>query len=132
LWEREYRELRVRPSSTRMAPSKALVLFSALLDFRSMSRVLDMSCGTGRNAIFLARQGCEVHCLDFPEQALGRLHEESQKAAVEDKIRVYRCSLDTRLPFDGETFDFVLDSCVFCHFIGLSQREHYREEVWRS
>ena len=55
LWDREYSDLKVIPSSTRQLPSKPLVLFAEILDFRKMRKVLDAGCGIGRNAIYLAQ-----------------------------------------------------------------------------
>ncbi len=57
--------MKVIPSSTRMLPSKALVLFSEILGFKNLHNVLDAGCGIGRNSIYLAQKGCEIHAVDF-------------------------------------------------------------------
>src|SRR5439155_4626998 len=100
LWDREFSQLQIIPSSTRMAPSKALVLFSELLGFGAKSRVLEPGCGTGRNSIYLARRGCEVHAIDFSNVALKKLSEEAERTHLAHKIHVYKRSLADGLPFD--------------------------------
>ena len=34
-------------------------------------RVLELGCGHGRNALYLASQGCQVEAVDFSAQAIG-------------------------------------------------------------
>lgn len=48
--------------------------------------VLDVACGSGRNALFLARQGWRVHAVDRDAAALGRLRaaRDAGEAAVDD------------------------------------------------
>ena len=65
IWDREYSEACVIPSSSREAPSHALLLFSELLGFRDMKRALDAGCGNGRNSLYLAQFGVQVEAIDF-------------------------------------------------------------------
>src|SRR2546426_830104 len=65
LWDQEYDKFQVIPSSTRPLPSKALLLFEHCLPLSESADVLDAGCGTGRNAVYLARRGCRVTALDF-------------------------------------------------------------------
>lgn len=131
LWEREYSALKVIPSSTRTSPSKALLLVSEILDFKNMHKVLDVGCGNGRNAIYLAQQGCDVYAIDFSEIALTQLHSAAVKAGVWDKINTYDCSLEEPFPFEENCFDLVLDSYVFCHFTDRRLKQKYRKELRR-
>lgn len=131
LWDREYSTLKVIPSSTRQKPSKALLLFSEILGFENMRNVLDAGCGIGRNSVYLAQKGCDVHAVDFSETALRQLHNAAAKADVWDKIHTYNCSLENPFPFQDNFFDLVLDSYVFCHFTDDSSKQHYRKELHR-
>jgi len=58
---------------------------------------LDLACGTGRNAIALARNGWRVEAVDLSAPALQILTEHAEEAGVREAI-------DTRL-IDLETFD---------------------------
>ena len=51
-------------------PSPELVGFMFASGRGSRMRVLEVGCGTGRDAIFLAQCGHEVHALDLSEEAL--------------------------------------------------------------
>jgi SAM-dependent methyltransferase len=130
-WNREYETLRVIPSSTRDIPSKALLLFSELLDFENAGLVLDVGCGNGRNAVYLARQGCTVHALDFSKAALDATKSAALRAGLDHRIRLYSASLLSSLPWKDDTFDLVIDSYVFCHFTDEQVKRSYIAELGR-
>lgn len=131
VWDREYDTFRAIPSSTRRLPSKALLLFSEILSFENMGRVLDAGCGPGRNSIYLAKKGCEVDAIDFSHVALNELLNEAAKAKVSDKISSLYCELENDLPFNNDTHELALDSYVSCHFIDRALRQHYLSELAR-
>lgn len=131
IWDREYDTFRAIPSSTRRVPSKALLLFSEILSFNNIGRVLDAGCGPGRNSIYLAKKGCVVDAVDFSVVALKNLQVEAVQAHVADKISGLYCELEHSLPFHDGTHELVLDSYVSCHFIETTLRKHYLREVAR-
>jgi len=131
LWEREYRDLQVIPSSTRTLPSKALVASVGLLKPRPGQRVLDVGCGNGRNSVYLAQRGCEVHSVDFSHAALSRLHLLAARASVDRRIHAYDASAFQPLPFRDSAFSLVVDSYLFCHFQEDGAKHLYLNEVYR-
>lgn len=42
-------------------------------------RVLELGCGPGRNAIFMAKNGCKVDALDISEKAINWRRKEQRK-----------------------------------------------------
>ncbi|SRR6266516_435985 len=131
LWEAEYGDLQVIPSSTRKLPSKALVLFSELLELSKTRRVLDAGCGNGRNSVYLAQKGCQVDALDTSETALRQLDQLVRDRGVEGRVHSHNRSLAKPFPFPNDHFDLTLDSYVFCHFTDGELKEHYRREMAR-
>lgn len=74
-------------------------------------KTLDLGCGTGRHALWLAGHGADVTALDFSE---GMLSEARQKPDAE-KIRFVCHDLHAPLPFADCEFDLVVSGLVLEH-----------------
>lgn len=86
----------------------------ALGDVRGLS-VLDLGCGTGRHALWLAAAGADVTGVDFSE---GMLAEARQKSGA-DAVRFLAHDLHEPLPFADATFDRVVSGLVLEHLRDL-------------
>lgn len=70
------------------------------------SRVLELGCGTGTNAIFLAKAGFTVTAVDLSEAAL----QQARKKATQAEVSINFVQADvTALPDIGPPFPFVFD-----------------------
>lgn len=75
-------------------------------------RALELGCGTGTNAVWLAQQGFEVTALDFSSRALQLARERGLASGVQ--VRWLEADV-LRPPALGEPYDFVLDrGCYHC------------------
>ncbi|TWU30123.1 class I SAM-dependent methyltransferase [Bythopirellula polymerisocia] len=77
--------------------------------------VLDLGCGTGRHALWLAENGALVTAVDFSE---GMLAEARQKPFA-DRVEFLRHDLHLALPFESATFDLVASGLVLEHLRDL-------------
>lgn len=84
-------------------------------------RALDLGCGTGTNAITLARHGWQVTGVDFAWRAIARARQKARQAGVQVDFRVADV---LRLPGITEKFDLVLDIGCF-HSLDASGRKTY-------
>lgn len=79
--------------------------------FSGKKRILDVACGDGRNAIYLARMGYHVTCVDFSEEALQRLNYFAGKE---------RLAITTKLADLSEELNFLqaerYDAIVINHY----------------
>ena len=82
----------------------------AVGDVRGLA-VLDLGCGTGRHALWLASSGASVTALDFSE---GMLAQAGAKPGAE-AIRFLAHDLHHPLPFPAGTFDLVVSGLVLEH-----------------
>ncbi|MCW2512865.1 MAG: Methyltransferase type 11 [Mycobacterium sp.] len=74
-------------------------------------RVLDLGCGEGGDAAWLAEHGWQVTAVDISETAIARATEEARSRGVADRIRFERHDLSDSFP-EG-TFDLI--SAQFLH-----------------
>lgn len=63
------------------------------------SRALDLACGAGRNAIYLARCGYRVDALDISDEALTVAAQRADAAGV--SVNFEQCDLDEDVTFEG-------------------------------
>lgn len=86
--------------------------------------VLDLGCGTGRHAIWLAAAGADVTALDFSEGMIA----EARRKTAGSSIRFLAHDLHEPLPFPSGAFDLVVSGLVLEHlhdlpgFFGESHR----------
>lgn len=89
-------------------------------------RVLDIGCGTGNTAIYMAQHGWDVTALDFVPLALKRAQKKAEQAGK--KIRFLHGDATKLRTYVEPGFDLVLDGgCM--HGMSASQRDAYVPEV---
>jgi ubiquinone/menaquinone biosynthesis C-methylase UbiE len=93
---------------------EASYVHAALGDVAGLS-VLDMGCGTGRHALWCAKQGANVTAVDFSE---GMLAEAREKQFAE-RVKFLQHDLHERLPFADAQFDVVVSGLVLEHIRDL-------------
>ena len=92
------------------------------------SNVLELGCGPGRNAIYMAKQSCEVDAIDLSENAINWAIERAQ----ENKATInFQCSSLFDIELDLEKYDFIYDSGMF-HHLTPHRRISYVEILKRT
>lgn len=126
-WDEEYITGEYRNMWDMPYPSQELVTFIASLDFSGDSVALDIGCGAGREAIFLAQQNFQTIGVDLSAEALKIAHQRALKNGVSID---WRQGNVLQLPVETNTVDFVNDRGCF-HVIAEEDRETYAQEVDR-
>jgi SAM-dependent methyltransferase len=90
--------------------------------------VLDLGCGTGENALYLAARGHEVWGIDFIPTAIERARDKAQQRGLEVHFQV-----GDALKLDGlsRTFDTVID-CGLFHTFDDTERTEYVQNLARA
>lgn len=110
-WDRRYAEKDLLWSA---APNRVLVAEAADL---APGRALDLACGEGRNAIWLAELGWRVTAVDFSEVAIEKARTRAEQTAVEVDFRCV--DLGDYEP-EIEAYDFVV--VLFLHLQAEQRR----------
>jgi cyclopropane fatty-acyl-phospholipid synthase-like methyltransferase len=106
-------------------PPEVVTLAAQLLP----GRALDLGCGFGRAAIYLAHLGWQVDGVDFVDQAVQEAKIRAAQAGVSDRAHFFQSAV-TQLDFLHEPYDFALD--VGCaHGLTLEELRTYHLQLLR-
>jgi SAM-dependent methyltransferase len=111
-WNNEYQNTQGVPTSTRKTASSAVTrLVSYINEHRPDlgKNVIDLGCGAGRNAIYLAGLGYSVTAVDFADNAVSKLAERLKGQPEGQRIDLKQLSLTDHLPFPDGFFDLAID-----------------------
>ena len=75
-------------------------------------KALDICCGAGTNALYLAKKGFQVTGIDISSKAVEYAKEKARKASARIQFQVENF---LNLPFEDEEFDFIFDMGCFHH-----------------
>jgi ubiquinone/menaquinone biosynthesis C-methylase UbiE len=90
--------------------------FFRLLELGPADHVLDVGCGSGGPALFLAREiGCRVTGVDVSEAGIRAGLALVREAGMEDKVCLRRADVREPLPFPEEAFDVIVCMDTMCH-----------------
>jgi len=105
-WDKRYRAR----SSNRMSPPSEFI--KHWIDRCPGGRALDVACGRGRNALFLAASGYEVDALDISTEALNS----AQRAAQKSGLKLNWIVHDLDEPFCP---DSLYELIVMLHYVNV-------------
>jgi ubiquinone/menaquinone biosynthesis C-methylase UbiE len=88
-------------------------VFSRFGDLRGKD-ILEVGCGTGDFAIFLARSGANVTAIDVSPEGIEMARERARRNGLERQINAQVVPIE-RLAFDDERFDFVFGASTIHH-----------------
>jgi len=91
----------------------------------SPGRVLELGCGNGRNAAYLASLGCSVDAVDFSAQAIDWARDRARQRGVQVN---FECCSIFAAAFTPGSYDLVYDSGCF-HHLPPHRRKDYVELV---
>ncbi len=95
--------------------------------WRPGTRILDVGCGAGTNALYLARLGYRVTGVDVADGAVAAARSRAERAGLDVEFHVADA---LQLPFEGATFGGAIDVGCF-HSLPIDLRPAYSRELAR-
>ena len=133
LWEESFEE-QIARQAYNTAPVEALVRTVAYhlrarqsADESPALHYLEMGCGAGSNLLWLAEKGITVSGVDIAPNALALARRRLALAGAGDRVgQLIEGSVDAT-PFADESFDGVIEACVFQHLERPARRRAFAE-----
>lgn len=126
-WDEAYRSGQYRKEWDLSAGSQEIATCAALGIFPKNGLILDIGCGSGSDAVFLATLGFRVKALDISPAALELVKEKAANAGV--KVETVHGSA-TMMPIDPASIDFALDRGLL-HNLSDEEGRAYAKELAR-
>lgn len=93
-----------------------------LLGLNGGSHALELGCGSGGYALYLAqRAGCRVTGLDVNAAGVRNANELATASGLDSKVRFEQCDVAKKLPLDSNSFEAVFANDVLCHVPGRGE-----------
>jgi SAM-dependent methyltransferase len=135
VWEREHTEQKALPMVASIEPHSGVVSFVEYLTNQHVEpprKVVDIGCGKGRNAIYLAALGYEVYGLDYIPFAIDIARQLAEAKNVSDRVHLYRAEIDRPWPFANHFFDIAIDCFSSINVETAEGRSVYKQEMYRT
>lgn len=128
LWSEEYARQGI-PSSFRKEATKVVMQTISLLAERGIKSgmALDLGCGKGRNAFFLAANGFDVIALDFVSENVAWINATAKEVKI--PIHAHCQSVVDPWPVRPDQVDFAIDIFCYKHIVDKNGQAKYRQNL---
>ena len=133
LWEESFDE-QIARQAYNTAPVEALArtvsyYFRDRFSPKDLARLhfLEMGCGAGANLIWLAQKGIQVSGVDISPTALQLTRRNLEQGGYGQRIGKLIESSVSHVPFENESFDGIIEACVFQHLAKNDREIAFRE-----
>jgi ubiquinone/menaquinone biosynthesis C-methylase UbiE len=135
IWEKEHSSAVMLPSLAQEGPSSSVVM---LIDYARENnitfgkRVVDIGCGKGRNALYLAEQGYSVYGFDYVAYAVECAQKRAARIHCSDRVTFAVGDMDRQWNFPDNYFDLAIDSYSSIDIESAAGRNIYKQELLRT
>jgi ubiquinone/menaquinone biosynthesis C-methylase UbiE len=126
-WDRIYRAYPLKELPWELGRPRKVLVEMVEKGLIKKGKALDICCGAGTNALYLAEKGFQVTAIDISYKAIEYAKEKAERASAEIQFQVENF---LNLPFKNNEFDFVFDMGCF-HHVEVKDRSTFIEGVHR-
>lgn len=137
-WDKAYREERQLPWDTGLvAPELAAYIKEHTAgksgnDNARIKNALEIGCGSGTNAIWMAQQNIKVLSTDLSPKAIEMAEQKKAQAGIDDERLTFKVAdILAQAPADDASQDFVFDRGVF-HVLESEGRETFARRAAKA
>ena len=127
-WETTFRKSAEKFGTDLSAPARyAIELFKD----EGVTSLLELGAGQGRDTLFFAEAGFQVHALDYSDQGVQAIAEKATAADLASEVTPVQHDVRKRLPFGDATLDACYSHMLYCMALTGSELESLSDEIAR-
>lgn len=112
-------------------PSEAARRSATEFEAAGVRRLLELGGGQGRDSLFFAASGYEVHVLDYAQPGVETILQKAGQAGLAGRVTAARHDVRQPLPAADGSFDACYSHMLFCMALTTSELEALSREVLR-
>ena len=112
-------------------PSQPARAAAELFEKEGKTSILELGGGQGRDTLFFARAGFQVHVLDYSDSAVNAIIEKARQLGLTGSVTALRHDVREGLPFNDESFDGCYSHMLYCMALTTAELERLSAEVRR-
>jgi len=120
-----------KPSMFGETPSDPAQKAAQLFKKDSVTSLLELGAGQGRDTMFFARQGFQVWALDYSEAAVKTIAQKSNALGLVDSVKAVSHDVRKPLPFSNVSFDGCYSHMLYCMALTTAELAFFSDEVRR-
>jgi SAM-dependent methyltransferase len=124
--------LATRPEMFGPDPSEPARKSITELEAAGVRRILELGGGQGRDSLFFASAGFEVHVLDYTQAGVDVILAKAAQAGLASRISAARHDVRQRLPVPDGSFDACYSHMLFCMAFTIAELEQLAQRVRRA
>jgi SAM-dependent methyltransferase len=127
-WERALSERPDRFGGQASDPARAT---ADRLRRGGLMKVLELGAGQGRDTLYFAEQGFEVHALDYAASSVEAIQQKARQAALSARVAVSQHDVRNPLPYPDGSFDACYSHMLFCMALTQAELHALSQEILR-
>jgi SAM-dependent methyltransferase len=124
--------LGTRPDMFGSDPSEPARRSAAEFEAAGVHRILELGGGQGRDSLFFAGAGFDVHVLDYAQAGVDAILRKASQAGLGGRVTAAQHDVRRPLPVADESFDACYSHMLFCMAFTAAELEALAREVRRA
>lgn len=112
-------------------PSEPAQRAAELFESNGLRRILELGGGQGRDALWFAQRGFDIHVLDYSQEGVEAILSKAAHMVLSKRLSAATHDVRHPLPLPDESFDACYSHMLYCMALTTAELQALAREVWR-